>query len=634
MGKQEELSLLLRLKDGVTKVLNDITNNAKSSFSALKDASLIFTGAFAGMVAGIVGSAKAFSDAQAVAAQTEKVLQSTGYAAGITAVEINKLAVALQNKTGIDDDVIQSGENMLLTFTNIGRDAFPMATKAAIDMTAAFNAGNVTQENLKGTMIQLGKALNDPTQGLTALRRVGVAFTEEQQEQIKALQQSGDLFGAQTMILKELQREFGGSSEKLDKMQGAFLMAKTQAGNFMEIVGEQLAPTLQRLGIFISNALVTLGEFVKVHKNVIIPVGAVVTIFTGLIAALSGIVFIAPAVAAAWVVITGPIGLITAAVTGLTAATIYLTTSQSNLAEKFRAVWEMMTGFATGNVAKMKEAYTELSESQAEHDANMAGLQQTAEDARIAFEEQKKQYDSMSADQRIRLITDALGKERMLKDLANIDELTKSGKHNQAKIALEKTHTDAFLKINQEKLKALDESWRKHWDAQVAMAIFGKQITEDQYSEMGNFFKNIMTVMGKESIAAFRIMQGVAIVNTLVATYESATKAFNSLVGIPFVGPILGGVAAGAAVAAGLANVDEIRRQQPPQAETGAYVKQGGYAELHDQEMVLNREQTAALANGGLGGQNIYLQIDGETLQKWVIASDKEAARMDRMGVR
>jgi hypothetical protein len=81
-----------------------------------------------------------------------------------------------------------------------------------------------------GEAIRLGKALNDPIRGLTALTRVGVSFTDEQREQVKALQQSGDLMSAQKIILAELQQQFGGSG-------AAF--AKTFTGQ-LELMGHEL----------------------------------------------------------------------------------------------------------------------------------------------------------------------------------------------------------------------------------------------------------------------------------------------------------------------------------------------------------------------------------------------------------
>ena len=48
----------------------------------------------------------------------------------------------------------------------------------------------------------VGKALNDPLKGLTALSRIGVQFTAQQQEQIKAMVEVGDVAGAQKIILR------------------------------------------------------------------------------------------------------------------------------------------------------------------------------------------------------------------------------------------------------------------------------------------------------------------------------------------------------------------------------------------------------------------------------------------------
>ena len=52
--------------------------------------------------------------------------------------------------------------------------------------------------------VLVGKALNDPKKGLTALRRVGVQFTDAQEDQIKALVKSGKTMDAQKIILREL----------------------------------------------------------------------------------------------------------------------------------------------------------------------------------------------------------------------------------------------------------------------------------------------------------------------------------------------------------------------------------------------------------------------------------------------
>jgi phage-related minor tail protein len=137
---------------------------------------------------------------------TESTIKSTGGAANITAKQVGDLATAISNKTGADDEAIQSGENLLLTFTNVrnevgkGNDIFNQATQLALDMSTALGT------DMSSASMQLGKALNDPIKGITALSRAGVSFTAEQKDQIKTLVESGNTMDAQKIILSELAR--------------------------------------------------------------------------------------------------------------------------------------------------------------------------------------------------------------------------------------------------------------------------------------------------------------------------------------------------------------------------------------------------------------------------------------------
>ncbi len=183
---------------------------------------------------------------------TEARLKSTGDAAKVSAKQIGDLSQALSNKTGIDDEVIQRGQNMLLTFTNIrnevgkGNDVFNQASKTLIDLSTAM--GTDPQK----AAIQLGKALNDPIKGITALTRVGVAFTQQQKDQIKTLVDSGNTLGAQKIILGELNKEFGGTavaaSDPLQRL-------KTVLLNVAETLGTALLPGLNKAATFLANNL-------------------------------------------------------------------------------------------------------------------------------------------------------------------------------------------------------------------------------------------------------------------------------------------------------------------------------------------------------------------------------------------
>lgn len=198
--------------------------------------------AFAGVGAAATYMTKAAMDSQSVAAQTAAVIQSTGGAAGMTATAIADLALNLSRMTGFDDEAIQSGENLLLTFTNIGSNIFPAATQTILDMSQALG------QDLGSSAVQLGKALQDPIAGITALRRVGVNFTDAQKKMIESLIEAGDLEGAQVLILKELQTEFGGSAKAAgDTFAGQMTRAKTAIGNVAEGIGLALMPGIQKL---------------------------------------------------------------------------------------------------------------------------------------------------------------------------------------------------------------------------------------------------------------------------------------------------------------------------------------------------------------------------------------------------
>lgn len=208
----------------------------------------VLTGAAAlggGIAIAMVKASGAAREAHKVTAQTNAVIKSTGGAANISAKGVDQLSTALSNKSGIDDEVIKSGANMLLTFTNIrneagkGNDVFNQTLPILNDMSVALG------QDMKSSAMQVGKALNDPIKGITALKRVGVTFNEEQIKTITHLAKTGKTAEAQRIILAELRKEFGGSAEAqatwADK-------AKVAAGNIEEAFGDLVNKTFAPIG--------------------------------------------------------------------------------------------------------------------------------------------------------------------------------------------------------------------------------------------------------------------------------------------------------------------------------------------------------------------------------------------------
>lgn len=263
----------------LSKGFKDAEGSAKSFGSTTKKMgkAAVLAGGAAGLgilVSGLKTGIDEFAEAAKVGAQTEAAIKSTGAAANVSADHVGKLAESLMKKSGMDDEAIQSGENLLLTFTNIsnqagkGNDIFDQTTRIMTDMSVALGQ-DATQ-----SAMQLGKALNDPVKGMTALRRVGVSFTEQQVAQVKAMQASGDTMGAQKLILRELNKEFGGSAEAAGKtLPGQLNILKQSYSNLAgELVGT-VAPALMAVTRF-------LQEHPALFKALIIVVFALAAAFT------------------------------------------------------------------------------------------------------------------------------------------------------------------------------------------------------------------------------------------------------------------------------------------------------------------------------------------------------------------
>jgi hypothetical protein len=216
--------------------------------------------AFTAVAAGTALFAKqaldAAYEAQKVSAQTEAIIKATGKAAGLTADEVRKLADSLSYASGVDDEVIQSSMNMLLTFKQVrnevgeGNDVFNRASQAMLDL------GNVFGSTDSAAM-QLGKALSDPVKGIGALRRAGVNFTAAQQDQIKALVASGNLLSAQKIILAEVESQVGGTAAATATNAARMRIAFE---NLQERVGALLLPAFEGLARVVTERLIPAFE--------------------------------------------------------------------------------------------------------------------------------------------------------------------------------------------------------------------------------------------------------------------------------------------------------------------------------------------------------------------------------------
>ncbi len=240
------------------------------------------------------------SQMQTVNAQTFAALKSTGKAAGLSAGQIQLMATNLSKLSGIDDQVVQSGANILLTFNKISgkNGTFARATKAALDLSVAFG------KDMPSASVMVGKALQDPIKGVTALTRVGVTFMKQQKEQIKALVESGKTAQAQKLILKELETQVGGSAKAYGQTAaGAVGKLREQFAGIAAQMITNLLPAFQWLSKYLQQGMnwfeglsdktkkyVGIGTLLAaVLGPVLIGLGAMITASAALIPVIAGV---------------------------------------------------------------------------------------------------------------------------------------------------------------------------------------------------------------------------------------------------------------------------------------------------------------------------------------------------------
>lgn len=149
-----------------------------------------------------------FAEQEKATQKLSQAIKATGGALGYTTQQMREYARELQNMTTISNESFETAISIMATFRNVQDETFKRSIELAADMSTALG------QDLKSSVIQLGKALNDPIIGLTALQRVGITFSETQKKLIKQLVEQNDLLGAQKVMLDELMNQFGGQAKK------------------------------------------------------------------------------------------------------------------------------------------------------------------------------------------------------------------------------------------------------------------------------------------------------------------------------------------------------------------------------------------------------------------------------------
>lgn len=211
-----------RASRAAQKNFKEIERQAQSAADGINKA---FAGLLSGALFGVgVGSVfgkfiEETKNAQNEQAQLAAVLRSTGQAAGYSLDQLNKMAAGLSNASIFSEGDINQAQTRLLSYTGVVGEEFPRALQAVIDMSARL--GTSVEQSAE----TIGKALDVPSQGLTALSKQGFRFTEDQKKLVEQLEKAGKTAEAQGIILSALESAYGGAAEAARGTLGGALQA-------------------------------------------------------------------------------------------------------------------------------------------------------------------------------------------------------------------------------------------------------------------------------------------------------------------------------------------------------------------------------------------------------------------------
>jgi len=283
MEMTDELRVLVTAEvDKAVKNLGELdkkTNETENSFKKLGEviASAALTKAVISFGQESVQAAEEASRSMRLLAST---VEATGAGAWTSADALHNMAVEFRDLSGIDNGKIESMQTVLLGFKNITGATFKKATGAILDMATVMNM------DLSSAAQAVGKALDDPINGLDSLRRQGFAFTESQKEVIKALIESGETAEAQEIILKELESTYGGAAKAANN---AFSQLQNAFGELKETVGTHIQPLVSGVAEGILDLIERFNGLDAGTQRMILTAGGLVAALPGVTLAIKGV---------------------------------------------------------------------------------------------------------------------------------------------------------------------------------------------------------------------------------------------------------------------------------------------------------------------------------------------------------
>lgn len=199
--------------DNFSRTANTASGSTDKLSSSFMGMSRSFAASIVSVTTLVAVYKKSITEARNFAAeqgQLESVIKSTGMAAGFTALQLNRMADSFAKSTSFSAGEINRAQTRLLSYSGVVGDTFPQAMQITIDMAARMGM------SIEQSAETIGRALDIPSQGLSALSRQGFRFTQSQKDLVEQLEATGRVAEAQKIIIDAVTASYGGAAEALN----------------------------------------------------------------------------------------------------------------------------------------------------------------------------------------------------------------------------------------------------------------------------------------------------------------------------------------------------------------------------------------------------------------------------------
>lgn len=606
-------NLVIQISGDISKFQDALKNAEKQTEGldkALSSTAKVSGAAFAALTAIIGTSIASYAEQDRVEQKLNATLANTGRISGVTAEQVGELTEKYNRLTTYQDEAIMSAQTVLASFSKISSKAFPEATRATLDLATGMKI------DLSSAAEVVGRALQNPAESVDKFgKAIGVKFTPYQKEMIEVMQKSGDVAGAQGILLKALEGKYNGLAEATTKGTGEFTQIKKAMDDVYKAIGQELTPVVLKLTSGFKDFFIALAknkEFIEMASRVLLVGGALSGVVVGLTGAALAFLKIREVMIATNIVIksmslsfkgligaTG-IGLLVVILTDLAlnwdvrfkqmsaifnAFTKNITDVGSGLATFLRGVFNLDMGQVKQGLNQVKEAFSngfgeikaDLKKIKEEDEALQSALAPDPAATQAAFDSNRQVAEvEWSKDLEIKKAREELNKEALAiqrqeelegdqayRDIKLEQDAINNLKEQKQIEGQKKTSLQIQRELENEKLKKQVEANNTYLKNQQQFGTAYAEIYAATSSEIFQGTKqaasDLAQLQQSENSKLKAIGKAAAVTDIIMNGILAAQRIFTGLSTIPIIGPVLGGIGAAAAIAGSLERANKVR---------------------------------------------------------------------------